>query len=109
MAAFRVPASGICGTSGLICLRQRSMRKNRYEDWMMDMADRPEKLTEVLSVKIDDTRLRLLRGSAEAEGIEAPELVRNLIDSHLETQRQKHAALDRIFGALNKNPKENRG
>ncbi len=74
---------------------------------MMDMADRPEKLTEVLSVKIDDTRLRLLRGSAEAEGIEAPELVRHLIDHHLESQRQKHAALDRIFGAPTGNPKEN--
>lgn len=34
------------------------------------------KLTETLAVKIDDERLKKLRAVAEADGIEAPELVR---------------------------------
>jgi hypothetical protein len=43
------------------------------------MLDRHVKLTETLAVKIDGDRLSKLRGLAEIEGLETPELVRQLI------------------------------
>ena len=58
-----------------------------------------EKLTAALTVKTEEDQLRKLRGVAEAEDKEAPEVVRMLIDHHLSEMEAKYAALDRIFGA----------
>lgn len=56
-----------------------------------------EKLTETLGVKICDTTLRRLKGVAEAAGTTAPELVRYLIEKHLEVERERYRSLHSIF------------
>lgn len=69
------------------------------------MSDRHAKLTETLAVKIDSERLAQFRGLAELDGLDAPELVRNLIDQHIEIQKARHSSLDSIFGQIRTEPK----
>lgn len=69
------------------------------------MSDRHVKLTETLAVKIDGERLAMLRGLAELDGVETPELVRQLIDHHIEIQKARHSSLDSIFGQIRTEPK----
>lgn len=57
-----------------------------------------EKLTETIAVKVCDTTLRQLKGVSEAASTTVPELVRYLIEKHLETERERFRALHSIFG-----------
>lgn len=56
-----------------------------------------EKLTETLGVKLSDSLLRQLRGVAESAGTTPPELVRYLIEKHLEAERERYRSLHSIF------------
>jgi len=69
------------------------------------VADPHGKLNETFAIKIDDDRLKRFRGLAEVEGLEATELVRRLIDRHIESEKKRHEALDRIFGQSEEEPK----
>lgn len=57
-----------------------------------------EKLNETLGLKLSDTTLRQLKGVAEAAGTTPSELVRYLIEKHLDAERERFRALHSIFG-----------
>ncbi|MCK0507942.1 hypothetical protein [Aromatoleum anaerobium] len=56
-----------------------------------------EKLNETLGVKLCEHQLRQLRGVAEAAGTTPSELVRHLIEKHLEAERERYRSLHSIF------------
>ena len=56
-----------------------------------------EKLTEQVAIKLCDSTLRQLKGVAEAAGTTPPELVRYLIEKHLEAERERYRSLHSIF------------
>lgn len=69
------------------------------------MSEPHVKLTETFAIKIDDVRLAQFRALAELDGPEAPELARQLIDRHTESEKKRHEALDLIFGQNRGEPK----
>lgn len=66
-----------------------------------------EKLTENLGVKLSDVQLRQLRGVAEAASTTPSELVRSLIEHHLQCELDKYRALHTIFADELTNIKDN--
>lgn len=57
-----------------------------------------EKLNEKLTVSLPDSTARFLRAIAEAGGVTPSELVRELIEVRVQTEREKYHALANIFG-----------
>jgi len=66
----------------------------------------PEKLIEEMTIKLSDSAKRKLVALAEADGLTASELVRRLIDSHIEARAENYRALHVIFGESRPTPKE---
>jgi predicted DNA-binding protein len=65
-----------------------------------------EKLLDEMTFKIGLDAKRRLQGLAEADGLTASELVRRLIDSHIEDRAANYRALHSIFGESRTTPKE---
>lgn len=57
-----------------------------------------DKLDENLGVKLSTATLRQLRGVAESAGTTPSEMVRFLIEKHLEAERERFKTLHSIFG-----------
>ena len=66
----------------------------------------PEKLLDEMTIKLGLDQKRRLVALAEADGLTASELVRRLIDSHIEARAENYRALASIFGYAPTSPKE---
>ena len=66
----------------------------------------PEKLLDEMTIKLGLDQKRRLVALAEADGLTASELVRRLIDSHIEARAENYRALHVIFGESRPTPKE---
>lgn len=65
----------------------------------------PEKLLDEMTIKLGLDQKRRLVALAEADGLTASELVRRLIDSHIEARAENYRALHVIFGESRPTPK----
>jgi len=65
-----------------------------------------EKLLDEMTIKLGPDQKRRLVALAEADGLTASELVRRLIDSHIEERAANYRALASIFGDAPTSPKE---
>ena len=65
-----------------------------------------EKLLDEMTIKLAESQKRRLVALAEADGLTASELVRRLIDSHIEARAENYRALHVIFGESRPTPKE---
>lgn len=59
----------------------------------------PEKLLDEMTIKLGLDQKRRLVALAEADGLSASELVRRLIEAHLDERERHFRALASIFGA----------
>ena len=66
----------------------------------------PEKLLDEMTIKLGLDQKRRLVALAEADGLTASELVRRLIDLHIEDRAANYRALASIFGDAPTSPKE---
>ena len=66
----------------------------------------PEKLLDEMTIKLGLDQKRRLVALDEADGLTASELVRRLIDSHIEARAENYRALHVIFGESRPTPKE---
>ena len=66
----------------------------------------PEKLLDEMTIKLGLDQKRRLVALAEADGLSASELVRRLIDLHIEDRAANYRALASIFGDAPTSPKE---
>lgn len=66
----------------------------------------PEKLLDEMTIKLGLDQKRRLVALAEADGLTASELVRRLIDRHIEERAANYRALHVIFGESRPTPKE---
>lgn len=66
----------------------------------------PEKLLDEMTIKLGLDQKRRLVALAEADGLSASELVRRLIDLHMEDRAANYRALASIFGDAPTSPKE---
>ena len=64
-----------------------------------------EKLLDEMTIKLGLDQKRRLVALAEADGLTASELVRRLIDSHIEDRAANYRALASIFGDAPTSPK----
>lgn len=65
-----------------------------------------EKLLDEMTIKMGLEQKRRLVALAEADGLSASELVRRLIDLHIEDRAANYRALASIFGDAPTSPKE---
>jgi hypothetical protein len=65
-----------------------------------------EKLLDEMTIKLGPDQKRRLVALAEADGLSASELVRRLIDLHIEDRAANYRALASIFGDAPTSPKE---
>ena len=65
-----------------------------------------EKLLDEMTIKLGLDQKRRLVALAVADGLTASELVRRLIDSHIEDRAANYRALHSIFGESRSTPKE---
>ena len=65
-----------------------------------------EKLLDEMTIKLGPDQKRRLVALAEADGLTASELVRRLIESHIEDRAANYRALHSIFGESRSTPKE---
>ncbi len=65
-----------------------------------------EKLLDEMTIKLGLEQKRRLVALAEADGLSASELVRRLIDLHIEDRAANYRALASIFGDAPTSPKE---
>lgn len=68
--------------------------------------DMSEKLLDEMTFKLTGDAKRRLQGLAEADGLTASELVRRLIEAHLDERERHFRALVSIFGATAPSNKE---
>ncbi len=68
--------------------------------------DMSEKLLDEMTFKITTDAKRRLQGLAEADGLTASELVRRLIEAHMDERERHFRALASIFGESRSTPKE---
>lgn len=66
----------------------------------------PEKLLDEMTIKLGLDQKRRLVALAEADGLSASELVRRLIDLHIEDRAANYRALASIFCDAPTSPKE---
>ena len=66
----------------------------------------PEKLLDEMTINLGLDQKRRLVALAEADGLSASELVRRLIDLHIEDRAANYRALASIFGEAPTSPKE---
>jgi len=68
--------------------------------------DMSERLLDEMTFKLTTDAKRRMQGLAEADGLTASELVRRLIDLHIEDRAANYRALHSIFGESRSTPKE---